>query len=297
LTAIFCQQHEKSWILWLLATLSLPLLFTLLFVANSYWPGSRTLESGLTPFPPGSSSLRKIKMMSYNIRWCKKSEGCLDQVAALIKEEKPDIVFLAAIYYECAQCTVNNQVSYLANKAGLHSYAFGENYSFGLPFYRNRSGNALLSRLPLRARYTQPLSGASYKPRSKKNALWAEVELNGKNMLVGSVHNSHSNQEKNLDQVGELLAYADDQPAILGGDFNTTPKSPSMQKIRSSGRFIGDFDGQLTYPTSSPEERLDYILAPSSWQALEHKTLKSDASAHLPVVSTFAIPPDPERPL
>jgi endonuclease/exonuclease/phosphatase family metal-dependent hydrolase len=282
---------KKKWIIRLSTIFALPLLFTLLFVGNSFWPGSRTLESGLTSFPPGSSSVQQMKLMSYNIKWCRKSESCLDRVASLIEEEQPDIVFLAAIYYECAQCSVKNQVSYLANKAGFHSYAFGENYSFGLPFYRNRSGNALLSRFPLHARYTQPLSGGRIDPRSTKRALWAEVDINGKKMLVGSVHNSHSNQDNNLIQVGELLGYASDHPTLLGGDFNTTPDSPSMQKIRSSGRFIGDFDGPKSYPSSNLEMRLDYILAPSSWHALEHNTLKFDASAHLPVVSTFAIPP------
>jgi endonuclease/exonuclease/phosphatase family metal-dependent hydrolase len=281
--------QKRNWMLWLIAILFLPLFLILLFVANSFWPGSHTPDSGLTSSPPVSGSMQRIKLMSYNIRWCKKSENCLDQVANLIEEEKPDIVFLAAIYYECATCAVKNQVAHIADKTGFHAFAFSENYKLGLPFYSNQSGNALLSRFPLRELYAQPLSGAGYDPRTRRRALWAEIKINGEKLLLGSLHNSYSPQEDNLLQVGEILEYIDGRRTLLGGDFNATPESPSMQTLLRNGRFVGDLVGPPTYPASNPDRRLDYILAPSSWHLLEHKTPTKDMSAHLPVISTFSI--------
>jgi endonuclease/exonuclease/phosphatase family metal-dependent hydrolase len=281
--------QKRNWSLCLLAILSLPLFLILLFVANSFWPGSHTPDSGLTASPPVSGSIQRMKLMSYNIRWCKKSEDCLDRVADLIEEEKPDIVFLAAIYYECATCAVRNQVAHIVDKTGFHAFGFGENYKLGVPFYSNRSGNALLSRFPLSELYAQPLSGGSYDPRTRRRALWAEINLNGEKVLLGSLHNSYFPQEDNLLQVGEILEYIDGRPTLLGGDFNATSESPSMQTFLRSGLFVGDLDGPPTYPAHNPDRRLDYILAPSSWHLLEHKTLTKELSAHLPVVSTFSI--------
>ena len=281
--------QKRSWILWLSAAFSLPALVLFLLVVNSFWPGSHTADSGLTSSPPVRGAMQRIKLMSYNIRWCKRSENCLDRIADLIEEEKPDIVFLAAIYYECATCPVSNQVAYLAKSAGFHAYAFGENYKLGVPFYSNRSGNALLSRFPLSELYAQPLSGGAFDPRTRRRALWAEVRIHGEKILLGSLHNSYSPQEDNLLQVGEILEHIDGRPTLLGGDFNATPESPSMQTFLRSGDFVGDLDSPPTYPASNPDRRLDYILAPSSWHLLEHKTLTKDMSAHLPVVSTFSI--------
>jgi endonuclease/exonuclease/phosphatase family metal-dependent hydrolase len=281
---------KMNWTVWLFILLSLPLLLALLVVVNSFWSGSHIVEAGLTSSPPLRGPVKNIKLMSYNIRWCKESESCLDRVAALIQDEKPDMVFLAAIYHECATCSVKDQVTYLAEKAGFHSYAFAENYNVGVPFYRFRSGNALLSRFPLREPYAQRLPGDGYDPRARRRILWAVVDINGKSIRVASLHNSASSPDQNLIEVGEILAYAGDDSTLLGGDFNATPESLSMQTLRRGGRFIGDFDGPNTYPTKSPDRRLDYILAPGDWHAVAHRVLEIDYSAHLPVVSTFAIP-------
>ena len=274
----------------LLGLISIFLIFGALLIVNTFLPGDRLAESGVSSAGAADEKLRRIKLMAYNIRWCQSGDDCLDRVAELIAQEQPDIVFLAATYFECVGCKHKNQIAYLAETAGFHAYAFGENYSLGLPFLRNRSGNAILSRVPLGEVRTQSLPGGGYDPRDRTRALWAETRINGV-VSLAAIHNSYSPQSENLQQAEALLAQVGERVVLIGGDFNSTPDSKSMEAYRSLGRLQGDFDGAPTYPLENPDRRLDYILAPQSWQLAEHKTIHSDLSAHLPVLSVYELMP------
>jgi endonuclease/exonuclease/phosphatase family metal-dependent hydrolase len=280
---------NKVWTMMFLGLFSISLIVAMLLVVNTFLPGKRIAISGVSSAPPADGSFSQIKLMAYNIRWCKSGADCLNRVAGLIDAESPDIVFLAATFFECSTCEQENQVAYLAEKSGFHAYAFGENYSLGLPFFRNRSGNAILSRTPLTKVDTQSLPGGDYDPRSHRRAIWAETEINGQRILLAAVHNSYSPQTENLLQTEQLMAYAGERPVLIGGDFNTTPDSESMTVYRESWGLQGDFDGAPTYPLGDPDRRLDYILAPGRWQLVEHKTITSDLSAHFPVISTYKL--------
>jgi endonuclease/exonuclease/phosphatase (EEP) superfamily protein YafD len=62
-----------------------------------------------------------------------------------------------------------------------------------------------------------------------------------------------------------------------------------MQLLKASRRFAGAFDGPPTYPTDSPAERIDYVLAPAGWEHVETRVLDSTASDHRPVVAKFRV--------
>lgn len=288
---------------WLLVALSAPALVGLLFVANGLWPSWRTPQVGRSAYPPRSGPIRTIKAMAYNIAKCfvhqgglsfrseQEVTGCLDRIAAVVAREKPDLVFLSEINFQCSPCPVN-QVQYLARKTRMHAHAFGENYSWGLPFYRIRSGNALLSQLPLTPVETQQLAGDApfYHPLGNRRILWVEVAINNEKLLVGSLRNDSFDIDNNLVQVRQILRRIGKRPALLGGDFNAPAGSPPMQALSASGRFTGKLDGPPTFPTDKPDRCIDFILAPRAWRLLEHRVLKEDVSDHLPVVSTFALP-------
>src|SRR5262249_22754136 len=53
------------------------------------------------------------------------------RMAEVIRAENPDLVFLSETMIECTPCPVN-QVATLAEATGMHTWAFGENYNFGL---------------------------------------------------------------------------------------------------------------------------------------------------------------------
>lgn len=275
-----------------------------LFVVNGTSNAWRTPEQGRTGAPLVRQSGGTIRIVAYNIAKCDAWVGltfrdargvrqCLREIAARIRAERADLVFLNEVVFECGPEPVN-QVVELARLTQLGAWLFGENYSWGLPFYRIRSGNAVLSRFPLRALETQALPGQTpfYQPLGNRRLPWAEVELDGKHLLVGSVRNDSFDIDNNLVQVRAILRRLGRREALLAGDFNAEQGTAPMKLLRDSGRFSGEFAGPPTFPAEDPAETIDYILAPKGWTLVEHHVPAGGPSDHLAVVSSFRLPAD-----
>ena len=274
-----------------------------LFVYNGTNTGWKVPDSGVTSVPAVTNQFRELRVFTWNIAKCDVYQGRfrfrsaeavrahLDKVAAVIRAEKPDLVSLTEINLECAPCPVN-QVEHLTRALEMHAWAFGENNSFGLPFCRIRTGNALLSRLPMRALETQQLVGGTpyYYPRNNRRLLWCEVTVNGHPLLAAGLRNDSFNPANNLLQVEQILRKLDGRPSLLAGDFNVSPEQAAMKRWRDSGLFTTAWEGPATFPSEAPTERIDNILAPAGWKLVSSKVLKSDLSDHLPVVSVFELP-------
>ncbi len=177
--------------------------------------------------------------------------------------------------------------------AGMHAWGFGENYNFGIPFYRIVGGNAILSRFPLEPVENIPLAGRQpfYVTSNNRRMLWCAANIAGQRLLLAAVHTDSFNPDNNLRQTRQMLDYLDGRPAVLAGDFNAKPSEPSIELLERSGLFTGAVEGPLTFPARAPEQRIDFIFAPNSWELVEHRVIQNQASDHLPVVSTFRIPP------
>lgn len=273
-----------------------------LFCVNGLWPSWETPEVGQMQFPARSGAARRVTVMAYNIAKCFSHQGlsfrpraevgrCLDAIAAVIRTHKPDLVFLSEINFQCSPRPIN-QVLGLARRARMHAWAYADNYSWGLPFFRIRSGNALLSRFPLRGLPTQQLAGGApfYFPVNNRRLLWAEVQVNGQWLTVGALRNDSFDLDNNLVQSKQILQHLGSRPALLGGDFNAPEGSASMKLYESSGRFSGAFAGDNSFPADKPTDRIDYILAPKNWRLVKDRVIQSQASDHLPVLATFELP-------
>jgi endonuclease/exonuclease/phosphatase family metal-dependent hydrolase len=218
--------------------------------------------------------------------------GRLDRVAALINDERPDLVFLSEALLECGPCPVN-QVTYLAEATGMHAWAFGEHFNLGVPGYRVIGGNAILSRRPLEPVANPSLPGWQQVFVTKNNnrrVLWCAVNLGGRRVLLAAVHNDSYSLTNNRAQVRQILEFAGDQPAILAGDFNARPDEPPIRLIRDSGRYQGAVAGPPTFPAEKPDRRIDFIFAPKGWELLDELVLPGEASDHRAVVATFRVP-------
>lgn len=279
-----------------------PLLFVLngVVLARGEKPVGGTTSHPAASLPDGDAPT--VKVMAYNIAKGFAHKGGLsferretvekrvEQLAEVIRAEQPDLVFLSEAMTECSPCPVN-QVTSLAEQTGMHSWVFGENYNFGLPFYRLVGGNAILSRWPLEPVANPSLAGRQpfYVTRNNRRALWGAVQIRGRRMLLASLHNDTFNHANNRTQMEQILAFAPEEDVLLAGDFNATPNSPSIKLVRESGRLAGAFEGPNTFPADKPDRRIDFIFGPANWQLVEHHVVESDASDHRPVVSTFRL--------
>lgn len=215
----------------------------------------------------------------------------LARMAELLARESPDLVFLSEVLRECGPCPVD-QVAELARLLDLPHWAFGECYAFGLPGYRIRNGNALLSRFPLAPRANVQLAGARpfWSPTNNRRALLCDVDLGDGLLRAVSVRNDSFDPANNARQAGELAALLAGRPALLAGDLNAEPGGEALAALRATGLFAGGFDGPPTFPASAPRRRIDYVLAPRGWTVVEERVLPSELSDHRPVVARLARP-------
>ena len=214
----------------------------------------------------------------------------LDQMAEVIRREDPNLVFLSETIRECAPSPVN-QVAYLAEQTGMHSWAFGECYNIGLPFYRIVGGNAILSRWPLTGVTNLNLAGRKpfYVTRNNRRALFCETRIGDNSVLLGSFHNDSFSLTNNAAQSRQILNFLGSRSAVLAGDFNARPDSDSVKQFKDNGRFTGEWSGAHTYPSDSPDRTIDYVLAPVDWKLIRHRVITNDASDHYAIVSEFRL--------
>ena len=214
----------------------------------------------------------------------------LEQLAAVVNDEQPDLVFLSEAILECGPCPLN-QVEFLATRTGMASWAFGENFNIGWPGYRMTSGNAILSRSALTPVANPPLAGRRpfFVTKNNRRVLFCRTQIAGRDTLLGSIHTDSFDLENNLAQTKQILEFCADEPAILAGDFNCRPHEPSIPHIVASGRFVGATEDIHTFPADQPERRLDYIFAPAGWELVEERVLAGTASDHRAVVATFRV--------
>lgn len=282
--------------------LVVPVLVLALFVAEGLSPAWRVPEAGVTRAKAAGASGGTVRVLAYNIAKCWAYAGfelastsavrrCLREVARVVRSERPDLVFLSEIVKECGPRPVD-QVGALARATGMHAWVFGENYRWGLPFFRVRAGNAILSRWPLRAVETQALPGPGslFLPMGRRRLPWAEVTIDGQRLLVGSVRNDSFDLDNNLRHARAIVRKLGRGRALLAGDFNAPQGSPPMRAYERSGLFAGELQGPFTYPARRPDRTIDYVLAPREWTLVEHHVPRLGPSDHLPVVSTFRLP-------
>ncbi|MFK7817566.1 MAG: endonuclease/exonuclease/phosphatase family protein [Planctomycetaceae bacterium] len=295
----------KQLILIFATLLALP---AVLFVINGtlLTPGNDpVITARLTEELPSTSdqSPRRIKVLAYNIAKAFAHEGGyqfatedavqkrLGEMAELIQSEDPDIVFLSEVLRECGPCPVN-QLAVLAEKAGFPYTAYGENYTFGIPFFKVAGGNAILSKTPLDGIDNLDLHGRQpfWVTSNNRRVLFCSTKLGGNTVLLGAIHNDSRSGPNNLAQTKQILNWIGDRPAVLGGDFNADPGEPSIDLFRNSNRWSGRIEGKQTFPSTAPNQKLDYVFAPATWKLSEHQVIDSELSDHKPVVSTFEIP-------
>lgn len=275
-----------------------------LFTWNGLSPAWRTPDAGRTSHAPVTERPATVRVLAWNIakggayfggrnfRPEDSARAFLDRMAALIRENRADLVFLSETMHECGPCPVD-QPAHLAEAAGFSDWAFGANYRWGLPFYRIVTGIAVLSRFPLRPVETVELAGARpfYDPKGTRRMLWVEVDLGGTPVLAASVWLESFDSANRLVQARSVLDYLGGRPALLAGDFNAAPGSEPMTLFRDSGLFTADFAAtEPSFPSDDPTIRIDHVLAPRGWTHRSAVVIADrEFSDHRPVLAEFAV--------
>lgn len=281
--------------------LLLTLIIAICISIYKFWALQRhsgtSLTSSITQhaIKPFSVPLDRMSIMTFNVAmkseyfyWSWFRQGFfpsyirehLDAVASIIHQAKPDLVVLTEMPQEILPFE-QRLVPYLADKAGMHAWVFGEIDDKVLGFVRYIGGNAILSRYPLEC---------ATQPSEKLPAPLATLKLPTTPIWVGGVQINTKDWQQNLQQTKHILSVLENYPSILAGDFNVPPESPTIRYLQSSQSFSGEFQGP---PTSLVSNNLlitqDYVFGPNNWSLVEHHVISNKISNHRAVLSIFEI--------
>jgi len=226
---------------------------------------------------------RTLKVLCYNLRFGELAS--LEELAAFIKSENPDIVALQEVdvmtYRERAP---HQNGKDFITELGYHTGMLTA-YARTIDYAKGYYGIGILSKYPFVStrKILLPLVADSKEQRAM---LVADVELpGGKVFTFVSTHFDHTNSAVRQAQARVLnkALKGNRYPMIVAGDFNARPDSPEISQGMKNWKTACAPD--FTIPASEPRSKIDYIFyAPSSkWKPLKSGTPRVSLSDHLPL--------------
>lgn len=234
---------------------------------------------------------QELTVMTYNIyhgeHAAHPGESNLEDVAAVINEYQPDLVALQEVD-SMTQRSARlhpgvsvDQTKELARMTRMHGY-FGKAMDFDGGGY----GEGILSRFPADASvHSLPVPEGG----EDRSLITIEFSVDGNNLVFGGTHLCHESEVNRLAQVNAIckITSAEENPAILGGDFNFEPESTpyhSMLDCFTDAAATGM--PRATYPAGKPERRIDYVFVSpeKGWKIKNVQVIDVAASDHLPVL-------------
>lgn len=226
----------------------------------------------------------EIVVMSYNI---KLAGTGLQTIANVINTQDPDLVCLQ----EVDSCTGRSgssidQALELGKLTGMHYY-----FSKAMNYDGGGYGDAILSKWPLYERKRYVLSAGTGEPRQMAVI---RTEKNGVMFKFGGTHLDHLGVAvgNSLLQATEInnIVTGITHPFILGGDFNATPLTTPITKLKEKFTLGCIGTCPWTAPADVPNRTIDYIMSrPGGFNILTYGTISTQASDHLPVVATVTL--------
>ena len=246
--------------------------------------GSDDIDSTKSQITSKNSNSQSIRLgvLSYNIHHCEGVDGKLDvsRIARVILSVKPDLVALQEVDQNTKRTGKVNQTAELSRLTKMTSI-FGSN----IDFQGGQYGNVILSSFPIIKKNNLYLPNVnSGEQRGVLKALVAVSKQ--KSVVLLSTHLDHrrSDEERlaSAKFINQMISITDSSPAILAGDFNDVPDSPTLKEfgrlwIRSNTNVMP------TVPVAKPTRQIDYILVrpKEGWRVIESKVLDEDiASDH-----------------
>ena len=161
-----------------------------------------------------------IKIITFNVAHGRGLDGIIDigRQAELIKEYKPDIVFLQEIDMYTKRAGESNQIREFSKKIFLPYCSMESNITLEDGYY----GDGIISRFPISfsVNYLMPLTDLNHEQRG---ILWNRISLGTARINLFSVPLSTYKDERILacKELNRIISKIDkNEIVIMGGDFN-----------------------------------------------------------------------------
>lgn len=233
-----------------------------------------------------------LRVMTYNIHHGEGLDQKLDlaRIAKLITDQRADIVGLQEVDRGCERTQKRDLPAELAQLTGLKVH-----FEKNIPYQGGEYGNAVLTRFPIK--HAKNTHFKMLRPGEQRGVLQLVLDVRGRDVLFLNTHIDYrpddSERVLNVDELKGIVAAAGTMPVIMVGDFNATPESRTITKIKAFMTDTWDRAGQgdgFTIPVREPRKRIDYIwISPDSIEPRSIAVLHSEASDHLPVIAELKL--------
>ncbi len=227
-----------------------------------------------------------LKVLSWNI-WIK---GNFQGICDFLDAADADIIGLQEV---TADDPAFDVIGHLSKRGYEYVFAPVKKVWDGVTY---NDGPALFSRYPIHSSEKYLLSDVDTRAAAR-----ADIEIDGQILHVFNTHLIHTHQHYSKaqeTQADDLLKLVPNERTIVMGDFNATPESVVIQKMKKA-LIDSDPASQPTWSvykpgceTCNPERidtRLDYIFTTPDLKTSGFKVEESKASDHLPISVTVEL--------
>jgi endonuclease/exonuclease/phosphatase family metal-dependent hydrolase len=245
-----------------------------LLTAVFAWPPRFTPQEFAGPIRVGTYNMH----YGYDTGW----RLSLEEQARTIEGSAADVVMLQ----EVDVCRITSygvdDALWLARRLGMQQvYA---------PTLEGLSGIAILSRFPVATSDVRLLTSQL----EQTAIVHARVTVGDQPLDAYGIWMGLEPEERARQLDDALPVIGEASPAVLGGDFNSTPDSPIYARVQAAGFedpfIVGGFYPALTDPAIEPQWRIDFVWMRGLVEVRDAQVLDSLASDHRMVVVELELP-------
>jgi len=237
----------------------------------------------------------QLRIMSYNIHHGEGEDGIqdLERISDIVRKSNIDIIGIQEVEKHWSQRTFfEDQAKMIANRLGMY-YTYAANLDKkplreGEP--RRQYGTAILSKYPIVASNHHLLTKSG--KNEQRGLLETIININGVYLNFYNVHLALTIAEREA-QVREILDIVNQSngPKIIVGDFNDTPDSNIIKRMKLIYHDVFAENNKPTFPAKEPQMRIDYIFISKELKVIESNVIRTFASDHVPISAVIGMNP------